>query len=246
MTPNRGRMVSARKPFNGSGRGAFTRLAPAALALAAAALLAPPALAQTAPAAAQPIAIGDLRPAVSQVNQVATSVNIARWKAPGDVKDSTQQDLNSILRDLSSTLPGLIDKANADPTAVGPAFAVYRNIDALYDVLLRVAETATLAGSKDDSSRLQDALNQLQAARSSFGNSILQAATTRDAEVVQLRTAMAHAATAPPAAAEAPKKIVVDDGPAAKPKSTTHHKKKPAQPAQPAQGSGDSANPPKQ
>ena len=33
------------------------------------------------------------------------------------------------------------------PAALSPAFAVFRNLDALYDVMLRVTETAGLAGS---------------------------------------------------------------------------------------------------
>ena len=40
-------------------------------------------------------------------------------------------------RDLTSTLPGLLTQAEASGPAVAlPAFAVFRNLDALYDVLL--------------------------------------------------------------------------------------------------------------
>lgn len=202
--------------------------------------VAPICTAQTPSAAPEAISTNDVRPAIGQVSQTVTGVNVSRWKAPNDVKDSTQQDLNSIQRDLNSTLPGLLDASTANPTAVGPAFAVYRNIDALYDVLLRVAETATLAGSQADAGRLQEALNQLQSARTAFGNSILQAASARDTEVVQLRTAVAHAAQAAPA--PAPQKIVVDDGPASKP-APPKRKKKPAPTTPSADANGTQAQP---
>lgn len=84
-----------------------------------------------------------VQPAMTEVERSISALNISRWKAPGQVKSAAQQDTGSIQRDLSDTLPGLLSKADAAPTTVPPAFVVYRNIDALYDVLLRVSETAS-------------------------------------------------------------------------------------------------------
>jgi hypothetical protein len=86
----------------------------------------------------------------------------AALKAPGEVKNSAQQDMDSILRDLNYTLPPLLDKAATSPGSIAATFEVYRNIDALYDVLLRVAETATLSGSENDAVNLQNMLKNLQ------------------------------------------------------------------------------------
>ncbi len=65
------------------------------------------------------------------------------------------------------TLPGLIDPGRGalGAGALSPAFAVFRNLDALYDVLLRVTETAALAGSASDAASLEDARAGLEDGR---------------------------------------------------------------------------------
>jgi hypothetical protein len=186
-----------------------------------------------APAATPPIAATDqstlpaiqaLRPALDNVSTVIAGLSIARWKAPGDVRSSTQQDVNSIQRDLTSTLPPLLDQAQA-PGALAPSFAVYRNIDALYDVLLRVTEMASLAGTAEEATHLEDVRAGLETARGQLGNSLLQSVSAQDTQVVHLREAVAAQVQPKPVEAP-PTKIVVDDGPAPKPKPKP--KKKPA------------------
>jgi hypothetical protein len=141
------------------------------------------------------------------------------------VKNAAQQNTTSIQRDLSDTLPGLLSKAEAAPTAVPPAFAVYRNIDALYDVLLRVSQTASLAAPQTEADGLFSSLSKLEAARSQLGDAIANASQQREDQVVKLEAAVRVAAQAAQAQAPPPKASVVDDGPAP---STTKKKKKPA------------------
>ncbi len=57
-----------------------------------------------------------------------------------------------------------------NPAALSPAFAVFRNLDALYDVLLRVTETAALAGSGSDAGSLEDARAGLEDGRGKLGS----------------------------------------------------------------------------
>ena len=127
-------------------------------------------------------------------------------------------------RDVSDTLPSLINTALADPAKISPAFSVYRNVDALYDVLLRVSETAQLAGS-NDARMLEEQRAALEDARTQLGAALVQSTQAQDAEVVHLRAAAVAAPPPPPA------KTVVDDGPATKPKSTTTKKKTTHKPA---------------
>jgi hypothetical protein len=166
---------------------------------------------------------------LDHIAQTLAGLNVSRWKAPGEVRSVTQRDIDSIQRDLSATLPPLLTRANTPPPSVASYFAVYRNIDALYDVLLRVSETATLAGPQNDASSLQAALASLEAARRDLGDEIAQTAGGQERELVGLRVAAAEAAAA--AAAKPPPltKTVVEDGPAPAPKATpaTRHKKKP-------------------
>jgi len=166
-----------------------------------------------------------VQPAMTEVERSISALNISRWKAPGQVKTAAQQDTGSIQRDLSDTLPGLLSKADAAPTTVPPAFVVYRNIDALYDVLLRVSETASLAAPQGESDALFSSLNKLEAARSQLGDAILNASQQREDQIVKLEASV-RAAAAAQAQAPQPKTTVVDDGTA--PPSPAKKKKKPA------------------
>ena len=144
-----------------------------------------------------------------------TSVNVPKWKAPGDVRQATASDVRFHAARRLGYASRLINTALADPAKMSPAFSVYRNVDALYDVLLRVAETAQLAGS-NDARVLEDQRATLEDARTQLGTALLQSAQVQDTEVVRLRAAAVVAAPAAP-----PAKTVVDDGPATKSKSTT-------------------------
>ena len=156
--------------------------------------------------------------ASAHLRRTLTSVNVPKWKAPGDIRQTTASDVDSMQRDVSDTLPSLINTALADPAKISPAFSVYRNVDALYDVLLRVSETAQLAGS-NDARMLEEQRAALEDARTQLGAALVQSTQVQDAEVVHLRAAAVAAPPPPPA------KTVVDDGPATKSKSTTTKKK---------------------
>ncbi|HXP11786.1 MAG TPA: hypothetical protein VN828_24980 [Acidobacteriaceae bacterium] len=167
-------------------------------------------------------AMASLRPALANVQATIGNLSIAHWKASAAIRTASQQDVASMQRDLTTTLPGLVTQAEASGTsALSPSFAVFRNLDALYDVLLRVTETAALAGSEADAASLEDARAGLEDGRGKLGAWLLQSIGAQDAQVVRLQAAAAH----PAAAAPPPSKIVVDDGPAETPKP---HKKKPA------------------
>jgi hypothetical protein len=138
-----------------------------------------------APAAAAPSVSSLVQPALASVQQAVGSLNTGRWKAPNEVKAATDRNLSSIQRDLVETLPGLLSQADAAAGAVPPAFAVYRNIDALYDVLLRVNQTAMLAAPDNDATAVADALDRLESARRQLGDAIASSAQTREAQIVQ-------------------------------------------------------------
>ncbi len=207
--------------LGGSGAARAQAAPPPAAPAPAAAQAATPAVAP-APAG---FAMSNLRPALANVQTAITNLNVAHWKAPNDIRATTQQDINSMQRDLNTTLPGLLAQADtaaasSGPPALSPAFAVFRNLDALYDVMLRVTETAGLAGSASDASSLEDARAGLEDGRAKLGAWLLQAIGAQDAQVVRLQTPVAHPAPAPP---PPPNKIVVNDGP----DTTKPHKKKP-------------------
>jgi hypothetical protein len=175
-----------------------------------------------APPAGATFPIANLRPALANVQNTIANLNVGHWKAPAETRTAVQQDIGSMQRDLNATLPGLVAQAEANPMALSPAFAVFRNLDALYDVLLRVTETAALAGSGSDAASLEDARAGLEDGRGKLGAWLLQSISAQDAQVIRLQTALAARPAATPAAA--PNKIVVDDGP----ETPKTRKKKPA------------------
>jgi hypothetical protein len=177
--------------------------------------------AQGAAADPAPVALSNaLQPALSQVNQAVSGIDIRHWKAPGSVKSAVAGDVSSIQRDLSGTLAGLMSQAEAAPSSIPSSFAVYRNVDALYDTLLRVVETANLAAPDQDATALESALTQLESARTDLGEKIQVATQAQQSEIVRLRTVIARAAAAP---APPVKTVVVDDGPAKKETPVHHH-----------------------
>lgn len=212
---------------------------PVLLRIALAAILLPalralPSAAQAAPAPAVPQARSQAANALTDsLQQLSTTLvrlqatlsgmTASRWKAPGDVRQTTQADMNSMQRDLSDTLPPLVAQAKANPAQLAPVFSVFRNVDALYDVLLRVSETAQLAGATNDGRSLEEQRAALESSRRQLGVALLASAQAQDTEVVQLRTAARVPAVAAPAA-----KTVVDDGPPARGKATAKRTRKPA------------------
>jgi hypothetical protein len=176
----------------------------------------------TVPPASNGFPVASLRPALANVQNTIANLNVAHWKAPAETRAAVQQDIGSMQRDLNATLPGLVAQVEANPAALSPAFAVFRNLDALYDVLLRVTETAALAGSGSDAGSLEDARAGLEDARGKLGSWLLQSIGAQDAQIVHLQAALAARPAAAPA--PAPNKIVIDDGP----ENPKPRKKKPA------------------
>lgn len=173
--------------------------------------------AETAPAPspqeATQSAIAGLEPAMKTIGDVIPELNISKWKASRGLRDGAVSDVESIQQDLGRTLPELIEKANASGNQLAPTFAVYRNVDALYDVLLRVASLANVAGSQEEARSLEKALRTLEASRAGLGKALLSAATAQDTELARLREAVVKAAKKEAAPV---KTIIVNDGPVKK------------------------------
>ena len=205
-------------------RSSLTRiLFPALLLLTIAA----PAIAQTPseqPSAPQPPpnASSILNPAISTLQAALDGIRPDRWKLPGSVRDETDNNIASVRRDLDSTLPPLLATADAAPDSVTQILPVYRNIEALYDVLLRVSAVARLAAPSQQSESLDQAMSSLESSRRALGDQIQSAALTQDRTVHDLQATL----RAVPPPAPAPKPCPPSPAPA---KKHTHHK--PATPA---------------
>lgn len=181
----------------------------------------PPAPA-AAPAPPQTVPVDALQPALVEVTVAVRRIQIEHWKVPREWKDQFSGDATSIEQDVSGTLPGLFQAAHQSPAALEPEFAVMHNVDALYEVLVRVTIAANLAGGKADAATLDNALDRLESACKSTEAQLLQSASLQDQQIVNYQSQL-RAAKSTAAAGSANNKTIVVDNRVTSHK-TTHHK----------------------
>jgi hypothetical protein len=157
-------------------------------------------------------------------------LRIERWKTDGSSKKRSLGDVDSVQRNLQNALPEMIAQLRNVPEDLPATFKLYRNLDALYDVLGSVVESTGAFGSKDDLQALSNDLNSFEATRKQMAERMQNLTASKEQEILRLRTDLKVAQAAIPA--PPPKVTVVDDNapakkPAAKKKPVA---KKPATP----------------
>ncbi len=173
--------------------------------------------AAAAPAPANPVNPGatqvDPNQVLAQLGQTTNALNstleqlrIEKWKTGSQEKSQLQSNADSIRRNVTAALPGMVQDVRHAPDNLAASFKLYRNVGALYDVLASLTEAAGAFGPKDDYRDLSQELQQLDAARHNLGDRMEQLAGTKDAEVARLAAQLKQAQAAIP-----PKKIVVDN-----------------------------------
>jgi len=185
---------------------------------------------------AQPAPSGLLKPALDQVQQTVSALKVEKWKR-GTVRDEAGEHISAILRDLHTTLPPLLDTADASPGTISKMLPVSRNIAALYDVLLSVAEAARISASAEESTQLEQALTSLGNARAALDDRLQASVAALEKQEVDLRSTLqaseaAKCPTTPPSAAP----VCPSSAPVRK------AKRKPKPPATPPQPSTSPAN----
>ena len=173
-------------------------------------------VAQTpAPSSSQAMAAPDaaqFTQVLAQIDQTSQQTNldlaqlrIEKWKTGSDHKQQAQSDVESLMKNLSAALPGMVSTARATPNALAPALKLYRDLNALYDVLTGLTESVGAFGPKDDYNALSNDQRALDAGRRGVGDYLDALAAYRDAQIIKL-TQQVSASNAQPA-----KKIIVDD-----------------------------------
>jgi hypothetical protein len=136
-------------------------------------------------------------------------LRIEKWKTDGGTKKQALGNVDSIQRNLQSALPEMIAKVRNAPEDVPATFKLYRNLDALYDVMGSVVESTGAFGSKDDFQGLANDLSSFEGTRKQIAGRMENLATSKEQEIVRLRADLKTAQAAIPVAP--PKKVVVDD-----------------------------------
>jgi hypothetical protein len=143
-------------------------------------------------------------------------LRIERWKTDGSTKKQTLANVDSIQRNLQGALPEIIGQLRGSPENLSATFKLYRNLDALYDVLGSVVESAGAFGPKDDFQAISNGLNAFEGSRRVLGERLENLTSAKENEIARLRTDLKAAQAAIPATP--PQKTVVDDTqPAKKP-----------------------------
>lgn len=164
-------------------------------------------------------------------------LRIEKWKTDSNTKRQTQSDVESLQRNLQSALPGMLNDLKNSPESTPLTFKVYRNLDALYDVMNSVVESAGAFGNKEEFQSLNKDLGALEESRRAFAGRMDKVANAKETEIGQLRAALQTARAEIP-----PKKTVVDDTKPAPDKKPVRRKK--ATPPKPPNTAPATQNPP--
>ena len=133
------------------------------------------------------------------------ALRIDKWKTESDQKRQAQGNADSLVRNMTAALPTMITAARTNPNSFAANFKLYRNISALYDVMLPLTESAGAFGQKGEFQALGEQLQRWDEIRRQFGDYLEQLATSKDAAAASHGSAGAN-----PAKSKA-KKIIVDD-----------------------------------
>ncbi len=152
-----------------------------------------------------------LQSAASQTNADLGRMHMDKWKADNGTKQQSQANANSLQRNLTSALPGLISDVRSAPQDLSAGFKLYRNLNALYDVLASFTEASGAFGPKNDYDALAQQLDAIDSVRRDFGDRLEGLATQTQTEMNQLRSQLRTLQQAAAMPAAPPKKVVVDN-----------------------------------
>src|ERR1022692_1102539 len=94
-----------------------------------------------------------------------TKLRIERWKTDNSQKKQSLSNVDSVQRNLQNALPEIIGQLRNAPEDMPATFKLYRNLDALYDVMGSVVEMTGAFGSKDDFQALSNDLSNFEGTR---------------------------------------------------------------------------------
>lgn len=171
----------------------------------------------------------DLNLIVEQVQRVAMATNgdigklrIEKWKTDNEQKAQLQKVADSLQRNITNAVPGLISDVQNSHGSVSSAFKLYHNLNVVYEFLSSLADAAGSLGKKEEYDPLAADAAALDSVRSNLSQYIEQAAAAYEARV-RTPPPEAVAEPAPPA------KIIVEGEDPKKAKPVK--KKTPAKPA---------------
>lgn len=168
-----------------------------------------------------------LQPSLDGVKSAIGSLNLDKWKK-GNVRSEAADNITSIMGDIQNRLPGLLTEADGAPALISKTLPVSRNVDALYDVYLRVVDAARISAPGDQVQALQQAQSGLEHSRGALDAQVQTLAADQETQVSGLQVTLRQreqALTAALAPRPEPK-----PEPCVRPKKKVVRKKKPMTP----------------
>jgi hypothetical protein len=180
-----------------------------------------------------------LQTAAAQASVDIGHMRIEKWKVDGESKRQAQSNADSVQRNLTAALPGLIEGVRSAPQDLNAEFKLYRNLNALYDVMGTLTESAGVFGPRSDYEALTEQSQVIASVRRNLGDALERLTAATQSELIQLRSqvrAQQQVAATPVAT---PKKVVVDD---TEPTPKTARKKKKPVSSGTSSGSNDAGS----
>lgn len=156
------------------------------------------------PAAEASAILNQINTASSNTQQDVAQLRIDKWKIDGDAKRRAESRAESISRNLTAALPGMLDAIRVAPNSLAANFKLYRNLSALNDPMAALADDAA-SGPKEDRNALALDLENFERARLALGERLERLTASADSDLAKLRVGSKNAA------ATGPKKIIIDD-----------------------------------
>ena len=178
------------------------------------------------PAAQSNVDLAGLLAKIDQTSQSASAdiarMRIDKWKADSRDKQQAQANADSITRNVTEALPGMVGAVRTNPQDFAATFKLYRNLNALYDVMKTLTEASAAFNAKQDYQTLAPHTDSIDSYRRSLADYMESLAASKDAELVRLRSQAKAQAAAPP------KKTIIDDNEPAPKKNIKKKTSKPA------------------
>ena len=165
-----------------------------------------------------------LQRACQAANGDIGKLRIDRWKVDGSQKAQIQQVAESLQKNITRAMPGLINDLQATPGSVAKAFNLYHNVTVVYEYLDTLSQAAGTYGKKEEYDPLSNDAANLDQARGKLSDYIDQSATSLENQLNQLKKPAPTKPTTTPPTQTGPKKIIIDNGET----TTTKKKKKPS------------------
>jgi hypothetical protein len=181
----------------------------------------------------------DIQKAAGSANTNIGRLRIEKWKTDSDQKKQLLQIADSLQKNITNAVPGLISDVQTSKGGVLASFKLYHNLNVLYEFLNGLTEATGAFGKREEYDPLAADAAALDTARQNLSNYIEQAANRLE---IATRTPPPGANAQPKATVVPGKKVVIDDEESPPPKKKSgarSTKKKTSTPAStpPAQSS---------